>query len=116
MQHHGYRVIPVNPRYEEILGEKSYKTLADIAVPIDIVNCFRKPEEIPALAEQAIDVNAKCLWLQLGIKHAAAEKRARDAGLDVVADRCVKIEHGRLFGGLNFAGVNTGIISSRRSV
>jgi predicted CoA-binding protein len=81
-----------------------------------MVDCFRKPAEIPMLAEQAIEANAKCLWLQLGIVHEQAEQSARDAGLDVVSDRCVKIEHGRLFGGLNYAGVNTGVISSRRAL
>lgn len=116
MQHHGYRVIPVNPRYQEVLGEKCYPAIPDIPIPVDIVDCFRKPEEIPQLADQAIDAKAKCLWLQLGVTHDAAEKKARAAGLDVVSDRCVKIEHGRLFGGLNFAGVNTGIISSRRAM
>lgn len=116
MQHHGYRVIPVNPRYEEVLGEKCYPGILDIPMSVDIVDCFRKPEEIPAIADHAIKINAKCLWLQLGIKHQAAEKKAHEAGLDVISDRCVKIEHGRLFGGLSFAGVNTGIISSRRSL
>lgn len=116
MLHHGYQVIPVNPRYEEVLGEKCYPEILDIPHSVDIVDCFRKPEEIPALADQAIKINARCLWLQLGIKHRAAEEYAREAGLDVISDRCVKIEHGRLFGGLNFAGVNTGIISSRRSL
>ena len=116
MLHHGYRVIPVNPRYENVLGQKCYPTIPDVPESIDIVDCFRKPDEIPQLTEQALAVNAKCLWLQLGIEHKASEKIARDAGLDVVSNRCVKIEHGRLFGGLNFAGVNTGIISSRRSI
>lgn len=116
LQHHGYQVIPVNPRYDTVLGETSYSSLTDIPVPVDIVDCFRRAEEIPQLAEQAIAIGAKCLWLQLGVTHAASEKKARDAGLDVVSNRCVKIEHGRLFGGLNYAGVNTGIISSRRSL
>lgn len=116
MQHHGYRMIPVNPRYETVLGEKCYPSLTDIEEPIDIVDCFRKAEEIPALTNQAIDIGAKCLWLQLGIQHAEAEQKAYEAGLDVISNRCVKIEHGRLFGGLNYAGVNTGVISSRRAL
>ncbi len=116
MQHHGYRIIPVNPRYEEVLGETCYPGIPEIPHPVDIVDCFRKPQEIPLLAEQAIAAKAKCLWLQLGIEHPAAQKLAQDAGLDVVFNRCVKIEHGRLFGGLGFAGVNTGIISSRRKI
>ena len=116
MLHHGYRVVPVNPRYEEVLGEKCYPSIPAIPFAVALVDCFRKPAEIPMLAEQAIEANAKCLWLQLGIVHEQAEQSARDAGLDVVSDRCVKIEHGRLFGGLNFAGVNTGVISSRRAL
>jgi uncharacterized protein len=114
MQEHGYRVIPVNPAYDEVLGEKCYKRLADIPEKIDIVDCFRKAEEIPALAEEAIAIGAKCLWMQLGVVNDAAAARASAAGLDVVMDRCVKIEHGRLFGGLNYAGVNTRIISAKR--
>ena len=116
MQHHGYQVVPVNPRYETVLGEKCYASLLDIPEPIDIVNCFRKANEIPALADQAIEIGAKCLWLQLGIQHDEAEQKALKAGLDVITNRCVKIEHGRLFGGLNYAGVNTGVISSRRAL
>lgn len=116
MQHHGYQIIPVNPRYDSVLGETCYPSVADIPVPIDIVDCFRRSEEIPELANQAIAVGAKCLWLQLGVEHPQAEQKAFDAGLDVISNRCVKIEHGRLFGGLNYAGVNTGIISSRRAL
>lgn len=116
MQHHGYQVIPVNPRYETVLGEKCYASLLDIPEPIDIVDCFRKPDEIPELADQAIKIGAKCLWLQLGIQHNEAEQKAFSAGLEVISNRCVKIEHGRLFGGLNYAGVNTGVISSRRAL
>ena len=114
LQEHGYRVIPVNPQYQEVLGEKCYASLRDIPEPVDIVDCFRKSEDIPSIADEAIAIHAKVLWMQLGvINHAAAEK-ARKAGLEVVMDRCVKIEHGRLFGGLNWAGVNTKVISSKR--
>jgi predicted CoA-binding protein len=116
LQEHGYRVIPVNPAYQEVLGEKCYPTLKDVPDKVDMVDCFRKPEEIPALAEEAISIGAKCLWMQLGVINAEAASRATGAGLDVVMDRCVKIEHGRLFGGLNYAGVNTRVISSRRPV
>lgn len=116
MQEHGYRIIPVNPMYTEMLGEKCYASLADIREKIDIVDCFRKAEEMPALAEQAIAMGAGCFWMQLGVANAAAADLASQAGLDVVVDRCVKIEHGRLFGGLNFAGVNTKIISAKRPV
>jgi predicted CoA-binding protein len=114
LQDHGYRVIPVTPQYEEVLGERCYPTLADVPDPIDVVDCFRRAEEIPALAEQAVAVNAKVLWLQLGIDSPAGQETARAGGLEVVADRCMKIEFARLFGGLNFIGVNTRVISSKR--
>ena len=115
LQDHGYRVIPVNPAYQEVLGEKCYPDLKAVPEKIDMVDCFRKSAEIPALAEDAIAVGAKCLWMQLGVVNDAAALRAREAGLDVVMDRCVKIEHGRLFGGLNFAGVNTKVILAKRA-
>lgn len=115
LQDHGYRVIPVNPAYQQVLGEKCYASLKDVPEKIDMVDCFRKAEEIPALAEDAIAIGAKCLWMQLGVVNEAAAARARAAGMDVIMDRCVKIEHGRLFGGLNFAGVNTRVISARRA-
>ena len=114
LQIHGYRVIPVTPTYDEILGEKCYPSLLDLPQPVDVVDCFRKSEEIPALAEQAIQIGAKVLWMQLGIVNAEAAKLASDAGLDVVLDRCMKIEYARLFGGLNFVGVNTKVISGKR--
>lgn len=113
---HGYNVIPVTPRYDEILGQKCYPTLADVPMPIDIVDCFRRSEQILPLAEAAIAVNAKVLWMQLGVINLEAEKIARDAGLDVVMDRCMKIEYARLFGGLGFMGVNTKVISAKRSM
>ena len=116
MQDHGYRVIPVNPNYREVLGERCYPGLADIDEPIGIVDCFRKPAEMPAIAREAVEIHAKVLWMQLGIVSDEAEKIATDAGLAVVANRCVKIEHARILGGLNWAGVNTGIVSARRPV
>ena len=115
MQEHGYRVIPVNPMYDSILGEKSYKKLADIPIQVDVVDCFRKSEEIPALAEEAVAIGAKVLWMQLGVHNAEARRRAEAAGLEVVENRCVKIEHGRFFGGLGWAGVNTRVISAKRA-
>ncbi len=114
MQEHGYRIIPVNPTYDSILGEKSYKRLADIPEKVDIVDCFRKSEEIPSLADDAIAIGAKVLWMQLGVRNADARARAEAAGLQVVEDHCVKIEHARLFGGLGWAGVNTKVISAKR--
>ncbi len=114
MQEHGYRVIPVNPAYTDVLGERCYPSLAAVPEPIDMVDCFRASTEIPALAREAIAVGAKVLWMQLGVINIEAAVLARAAGLEVVMDRCVKIEHARLFGGLNFVGVNTKIISSKR--
>jgi predicted CoA-binding protein len=114
LQQHGYRIVPVNPRYQEILGERCYPSLKDIPGKVDIVDCFRKSQDIPAIAEEAIAIGAKVLWMQIGIINEAAAQRAGAAGLDVVMDRCVKIEHARLFGGLNWAGVNTRVISAKR--
>jgi predicted CoA-binding protein len=115
LQDHGYRVIPVNPSYREVLGQACYPSVGAIPGPVDIVDCFRKPGEIVPIAQEAVAKGAKVLWMQLGIRNDAAAKTAADAGLDVVMDRCVKIEHARILGGLNFAGVNTGVISSRRA-
>ena len=114
MQDHGYRIIPVNPRYDEVLGERCYPDLRAIPERVDLVDCFRQSQDIPPIAEQAIAIGAKVLWMQLGIVNDEAARRASAASLDVVMNRCVKIEHARLLGGLNWAGVNTGVISSRR--
>jgi predicted CoA-binding protein len=115
MLDHGYRIIPVNPRYADVLGQRCYPDLRSIPEPVDIVDCFRKSAEIPPLADDAIAIGAKVRWMQLGIVNDDAARRASSAGLDVVMNRCVKIEHARILGGLNWAGVNTGIISSRRA-
>jgi predicted CoA-binding protein len=114
MQEHGYRIIPVNPRYGEILGEKCYASLRDAPEKVDIVDVFRKTADVMPIAEDAIAVGARVLWQQLGVKNEAAAARAWAAGLETVLDRCVKIEHGRLFGGLNWVGVNTRVISAKR--
>jgi predicted CoA-binding protein len=111
---HGFDVIPINPRYPEILGQKSYPDLASVPVKVDIVDLFQRPERVAPFVDAAIDIGARVVWMQLGITHEAAAEKARAAGLDVVVDRCVKIEYARLFGGLNTAGVNTGVISARR--
>ena len=116
LQNVGYRVIPVNPRYDKILGERCHPTLATIEIPVDIVDVFRRSEDVMPIAEEAIAIGAKCLWQQIGVRNGAAAALAASAGLEVVMNRCVKIEHGRLFGGLNWAGVNTGVISARRPV
>ena len=114
MQEHGYTVIPVNPKYPEILGQKCYPSLRDIPGKVDMVDVFRKTQDVMPIAEEAIAIGARVLWQQLGVKNEAAAAKARAAGLDAVMDRCVKIEHGRLFGGLNWVGVNTHIISAKR--
>lgn len=116
MQQHGYRVIPVNPRYAQVLGERCYPSLAEVPGPVDIVDVFRRTEDVLPIARQAVAIGAKCLWQQIGVKNEEAARLARDAGLDTVMDRCVKIEHARLFGGLHWAGVNTRVISARRPV
>jgi predicted CoA-binding protein len=114
MQDKGYRVIPVNPAYGEVLGQRCFPDLASIGEPVDMVDCFRKPQDIVPIAREAVAIRAKVLWMQLGIRNEEAARIALDGGLDVVMDRCVKIEHARILGGLNWAGVNTGVISSRR--
>jgi hypothetical protein len=116
MQQHGYRIVPVNPKYQEVLGETCYARLEDIPVPVDMVDVFRKPEDLPPIAASAVAIGAKCLWQQLGVMNLQADALAREAGLFSVMNRCVKIEHARLFGGLHWAGVNTGVISARRPV
>ena len=114
MQEHGYRIVPVNPRYPEILGETCYPTLSAIPFPVDIVDVFRKTADVLPIAEEAVAIGAKCLWQQIGVINEAAQALALANGLDSVVDRCVKIEHARLFGGLNWVGVNTHIISAKR--
>lgn len=118
MQAEGYDIVPVNPRYagQTILGQPVYASLSDIPRPIEIVDVFRKPADVPPIAEEAIAIGAKVLWLQLGVVNEEAAAAARAAGLDVVMDRCVKIEHARFFGGLNLVGMNTGVITARRSL
>ena len=118
MQSHGYRIVPVNPRYAggQVLGETCYASLGDIPFPVDMVDVFRRSEDVLPIAEQAVQMGARCLWQQLGVANPEADVLARQAGLDSVTNRCVKIEHARLFGGLNWVGVNTGIISARRLV
>ena len=114
MIEHGYTVIPVNPGHDSILGQKCYKSLRDVPAKVDIVDCFRTAEEIMLIAEDAIAIGAKVLWQQLGIANAEAANKVEAAGLEAVMDRCVKIEHARLFGGLNWCGVNTNVISAKR--
>ncbi len=117
MLDHGYRIIPVNPKYagDEVLGQKCHANLRDVPEPVGIVDCFRKSADIAPIAQDAIAIGAKVLWLQIGVIDEEAGRLALAAGLQFVMDRCVKIEHARLFGGLNFAGVDTGVISAKRS-
>jgi predicted CoA-binding protein len=116
LQSHGYRIVPVNPRYPDILGEKSYARLEDIPFAIDMVDVFRRSEDVLPIAHSAIAIGAKCFWQQIGVLNAEADALAQAAGLDTVMNRCVKIEHARLFGGLNWVGVDTKVISARRPV
>ena len=116
MQEHGFRIIPVNPKYDEILGEKCYPNLQAIPEPVDIVDVFRKPDDCAPIAQDAVAIGAKVLWLQLGVVNEEAARIAEAGGLEVVMDRCVKIEYARLFGGLGWFGVNTKVISARRPI
>jgi predicted CoA-binding protein len=118
MQSEGYKIVPINPRYagQKILGETVYASLSDIPFPVDIVDVFRKPEECPGLAEEAIKIGARVFWIQLGIESDEAGRIAREGGLDFVQNRCVKIEHARFHGGMNLVGLATGVISGRRKL
>ncbi len=111
-----FDLYPVNPRETEILGFPAYPSLADLPVTPDIVDVFRKPEDCPAIASEAVAVGAKVLWLQLGIYSEEAARIAQAGGLEVVMDRCTKIEHARFAGGLHLSGFDTGVISSKRRV
>src|SRR5215211_2837555 len=114
LQYRGFRVVPVNPTVESILGERSYPTVTAIPFAVDVVDVFRDPAALPAVAEQAIEHGARAIWMQFGVVSPEAAERAAAAGLDVVMDRCMKIEHGRYFGEMHWFGLNTGIVSSRR--
>ena len=109
-----YTVWPVNPHADEVLGHKAYPSLADLPESPDIVDCFRKASELPAVVKEAIAVGAKVVWFQLGLRNEEAAEMAIEAGLKVVQDRCLKIEHARFAGGLHLAGFDTGVISSKR--
>ena len=117
MQDKGFRVIPVNPRAagETLLGEEVVASLKDITVPIDMVDIFQRSERVPPVVDEAIEVGAKVIWMQLTVRHDEAAKKAEDAGLTVIMDRCPKIEFARLSGELGWSGINTKVITSRRS-
>ena len=110
----GYEIFPVNPREKQVLGHTCYPSLLEVPGPVEIVDIFRDPAAVPDIVEEAIAIRAKVRWMQLGVIHDQAAERARQSGLEVVMDRCVKIEHARFFGGLSTIGLNTGVISSRR--
>ena len=114
MQEHGFKIIPVNPKYTEILGEKCYPDLKSIPEKVDMVDVFRKSADCAPIAKEAVAIGAKVVWLQLGVENDEAKAIAESGGLEFVQNRCVKIEYARLFGGLSWFGVNTRIISSRR--
>lgn len=111
----GYKIIPVNPNLSEVLGEKSYPDLKSIKEPVDIVDIFRRPDEIMPIVEQAIEIKAKAIWMQLLIVNRDAAKLARDNGLIVIMDKCMKIEHGRYIGTLHWAGMNTEIVTAKKA-
>ena len=110
----GYTVIPVNPNYKEILGKKSYPSLQEIDRPVDVVNLFQRSEKVADFLEDAMALKASAFWMQLGIVNKQAGEKAVELGMVPVMDRCMKIEYARLFGGLTWSGVNTGIISAKR--
>ena len=115
LQRHGYRVIPVNPRESEILGERSFASLRDVPVAIDIVNVFRAPTALPGIATEAVAIGAKCLWSQFTVINEEGARIAEEGGLAVVMDRCIKVEHARYAGRMHWLGFNTQRITSVRS-
>ena len=116
LKRHGYRVVPVNPTAQEVLGEACYPSLADVPFPIDVVDVFRTPEAVPGIAAEAVEVGAKALWLQFGVISVEGAEIARRGGLAVVMDRCLKVEHARYLGRMHWLGFNTWQVTSRRNV
>ena len=114
LKDYGFEITPVNPAIDEVMGFKAYPSLKEVPGPLEVVDIFRRPNEVPAVVDEAIRLGAKVIWMQLGVIHMEARQKALDAGLEVVMDRCMKIEHARFHGGLNFAGIRTGLISSRK--
>ncbi len=114
LKRHGYRVVPVNPREQEILGEKSFKSLAEVPVSVDIVNVFRAPDALPGIAEEAVAVRATNLWCQFSVINEEGARIAEAGGLSVVMDRCIKVEHARYVGRMHWLGFNTQRITSVR--
>jgi uncharacterized protein len=114
LKRHGYQIFPVNPRESEILGEKSFKSLADVPVPVDIVNVFRAPDALPAIADEAVKIRAGNLWCQFGVINEEGGRIAEAGGVSVVMDRCIKVEHARYVGRMHWLGFNTQRITSIR--
>jgi predicted CoA-binding protein len=114
LQRHGYRVIPVNPREPEILGERSFANLREVPVAVDIVNVFRAPAALPEIAREAVAIGARCLWCQFGVINEEGARIAENGGLTVVMDRCIKVEHARYEGRMHWLGFNTQRITSVR--
>jgi uncharacterized protein len=115
LKRHGYRVIPVNPRETEVLGEESVASLAEVPVPVDIVNVFRVADAVPEIAREAVAIEAGAMWCQFGVINVTGAQIAEDGGLTVVMDRCLKVEHARYLGRMHWLGFNTGRITSVRS-
>jgi hypothetical protein len=115
LKRHGYHVIPVNPREKEILGERSYASLLDIPVPVDVVNVFRVPDALPGIARDAVAIHAGTLWCQFGVINAEGAQIAEDGGVTVIMDRCIKVEHARYVGRMHWLGFNTERITSVRA-
>jgi uncharacterized protein len=114
LKRHGYRIVPVNPRESEILGEVSHPSLAAVPEPVDIVNVFRAPEALPAIAREAMAIGAGALWCQFGVINEEGARIAAEGGLDVIVDRCLKIEHARYMGRMHWLGFNTQLVTSAR--
>jgi predicted CoA-binding protein len=114
LQRNGYEIFPVNPREKTILGQRSYASLSDISEAIDVVNVFRQPSAVPGIAREAVSMGARCLWLQYNVISEEGAKIASDAGMDVVMDRCMKVEHARYLGRMHWLGFNTGRITAAR--
>ncbi len=114
LKHRDFKIVPVNPRETEVLGERCYPSLTDLPIQVDVVDVFRDPAAVPAIVDEAIQIGARAVWLQFGVVAPSAAERAAEAGLDVVMDRCMKIEHGRYYGEMHWFGLNTGIVTSRR--
>ncbi|MFB4269743.1 CoA-binding protein [Nonomuraea sp. GTA35] len=115
LKRHGYRIVPVNPREQEILGETSYASLRDVPVPVDLVNVFRAPDALPEIARETVAIGAAALWCQFGVINEEGARIAEDGGVSVVMDRCLKVEHARYVGRMHWLGFNTRRITSVRA-